>query len=93
MGKHLHIDPFAGIAGDMFLGACIDLGVPLQAIEEALEPLPIPRPFSITVAETHRHGIRGLDHKGTPPPPGPPASRRAQHQHHHDHDHDHSHDH
>ncbi len=63
MPRHLHIDAFAGIAGDMFLAACIDLGAPLEAIDRALRPLPIALPWQITIAQTFRHAIRGLDLK------------------------------
>lgn len=35
----LHFDPVGGMAGDMFLGACLDLGVPLSALEETVAAL------------------------------------------------------
>ncbi|MBI1373541.1 MAG: DUF111 family protein [Phycisphaera sp.] len=94
-GKHLHIDPFAGIAGDMFLGACIDLGVDLKALDAALAPLPVKLPYRITVGETYRHAIRGVDLKvvvgksdlGTRNAEVGDAAHHS-----HDHDHGHSHD-
>ena len=60
MPRHLHIDAPAGIAGDMFLGACIDLGVPMSMLEEALRPLPIQPPYLLAADETYRHGIRAI---------------------------------
>jgi uncharacterized protein (TIGR00299 family) protein len=60
---HLHIDPFAGIAGDMFLGALIDLGAPLDAIDAALEPLGIEPAYQLTAEPTLRQGIKGTDFK------------------------------
>ncbi len=76
---HLHIDPFAGIAGDMCLGSLIDLGAPLDAIVHALAPLNIHPTPRLQTAETTRHGIRGLD--------------LTVHTDHHDHDHGHGHHH
>lgn len=35
----LHLDPFSGLAGDMFLGACVDLGMPLEVLADATESL------------------------------------------------------
>lgn len=35
----LHLDPVGGMAGDMFLGACLDLGAPLAVVEEAVAAL------------------------------------------------------
>lgn len=38
-GLHLHLDPFAGIAGDMFCGALIELGADREAMERGLRGL------------------------------------------------------
>ncbi len=74
MPVHLHIDPFSGIAGDMFLGAAIDLGVDTAAIEQALAPLPVADRFSLHVERVQRHGIGAVDLK---------VNTRDEHHHHH----------
>ena len=94
MGQHLHIDPFSGIAGDMFLGACVDLGVDLDAIRQALAKLPVERPYEITTQRVQRHGIGAVDLKVTlldQPHTGetPPADVLGHHKHDHSHDHKH----
>ncbi|MHC4957941.1 MAG: nickel pincer cofactor biosynthesis protein LarC [Planctomycetota bacterium] len=68
------IDPFAGIAGDMFLGALIGAGAPLERVREGLSRLDLQgyeigcedvlragvaaKKFSVRHAEDHHH--RGL---------------------------------
>jgi pyridinium-3,5-bisthiocarboxylic acid mononucleotide nickel chelatase len=39
MSTHLHIDGFSGLSGDMFLGALVDLGVPVRTLETGLNAL------------------------------------------------------
>ena len=41
MTRHLHIDAFSGVSGDMFLGALVDTGVPLKVLEKGLKTLGI----------------------------------------------------
>jgi len=83
MTTHLHIDAPDGIAGDMFLGAAVDLGVPVDAIDAALRPLNIQPDWTITTERVTRHGITGINLRVP-----------TEHHHHHDdHDHDHHHHH
>jgi hypothetical protein len=94
MGQHLHIDPFSGIAGDMFLGACVDLGVDLDAIRLALAKLPVERPYEITSQRVQRHGIGAVDLKVRLLDKQPAVSDVVgHHKHGHDHDHGHTHSH
>ncbi|MCE9591071.1 MAG: LarC family nickel insertion protein [Planctomycetes bacterium] len=69
MGLHLHIDPFSGIAGDMFIGALLDLGVELGDLRKALAPLPVGSAYRLTADRVLRRGIGGVDfkvHVGSP---------------------------
>ena len=86
MTRHLHIDAFSGIAGDMFLGALIDLGAELSAIERALSKLPVEQAFTLTADRVQRHGIGAVDFKVR-------LGDEHSHTHHHHHCHDdHHHD-
>ncbi len=57
--KILYFDCFAGISGDMTVGALLDLGVPLAVLQEQVAGLPIPRSsYSLHMEKTSRKGIR-----------------------------------
>ena len=91
-----YLDCFAGISGDMFLGALIDSGVPVEVLQEAVEALSLNA--SLQIRKVDRSGIAAtkvqvLEH-------GKPAEEvaiaRAQHTHNHPHPEDersHSHTH
>lgn len=91
--KILHIDPFAGISGDMTVSALRDLGVTEEVFQNALAALPVPLP-SCRFVRGERGGISGWRfrveghdcEKGHPP-------GHHHHEHDHSHTHDHSHDH
>jgi uncharacterized protein (TIGR00299 family) protein len=97
MSRILYVDCFAGAAGDMFLGALLDVGVPLQAVMGEVEKLRVPG-VGIRVEREARHSIVGvrvhveiggravLEGEGI-------RARRERRAHHHDHDHDYDHDH
>lgn len=53
---HAHFDCFAGISGDMTLGAFIDLGVPVGWLTEQLGRLPLAG-FHINIGRVFRQGI------------------------------------
>jgi len=54
----IYVDAFSGASGDMILGALLDLGVPLVAIEEPLKKLPMGQ-WGFKVARESRHHIHG----------------------------------
>lgn len=84
MGQHLHIDPFSGIAGDMFLGALVDLGAGIPAITAAFDPLPVSGRFEIRVQRVQRSGIGAADLTVTEhPAEAPDRPTDAGHHHHH----------
>jgi len=51
-----YFDCFSGISGDMTLGACVDLGVPVQWLADELHKLPLAG-FELSAAEVRVHGI------------------------------------
>jgi uncharacterized protein (TIGR00299 family) protein len=82
MSKHLHIDPFSGIAGDMLIGALLDAGLKLDELQQALAGLPIKPGYTLTADHTMRCGIGGTDFKV-----------HVQHDHSHEHNDGHGHHH
>ncbi|HZH02671.1 MAG TPA: nickel pincer cofactor biosynthesis protein LarC [Myxococcaceae bacterium] len=76
--KVLYLEPIGGIAGDMFLAAALDLGVPLEAIERPLRSLGLPG-WRFERSRAERHAIVGTH-----------LNVEIEHAHHgHDHDHHH----
>ena len=59
MRRVLYIDCFAGAAGDMFLGALLDLGVPAAVIAEEVGKLGLGN-VDLRVERESRHGIVGV---------------------------------
>lgn len=90
MADHYHLDCSSGIAGDMFLGACLDLGMPLDVLQETVARLRLPN-VSVESRKASRGGFVGtrfrvlLDGK---PLEGPDPE---EHHHHHDHHHHYGH--
>ena len=58
--KLLYLDCFSGIAGDMTLGALIDLGVDAESLVSALKTLPLSN-WSLEHRVERRMGLRGID--------------------------------
>lgn len=51
-----YLDMFSGVSGDMLLGACLDAGVPLSELEEAIESLGLAG-VRLVAERVRRHGI------------------------------------
>ncbi len=61
-GLHLHVDCASGAAGDMMLGALIDLGVPVDVIGAALDAIGAGR-HRLQITRVMKHGIASVDLK------------------------------
>lgn len=91
-----YLDAFSGISGDMTVGALLDLGVPLDAVRDAIATLAVPgidlaseRVFRHGIAATKFH-VRVDGRHPDPPEPETPADHHhhggapdAPHDHHH----------
>lgn len=91
--KTLYLDCFSGISGDMFIGAMLDLGVPLEHLQAELSKLNL-HGYHLHAARGEKSLISGIkfdvhdDHSHNH------ASNPSHHHHHHDDEHtDHPHSH
>ncbi len=95
-GGRLHFDCFSGLAGDMFLGACLDLGLPFEALEDAVARLGL-EGVTVERREAERGGIRGIRFRvlieGRPLEGPDPDEATDQPVGHHSHDEPHHHSH
>ncbi|MEA3332208.1 MAG: nickel pincer cofactor biosynthesis protein LarC [Pseudomonadota bacterium] len=53
----LFVDALGGLSGDMFLGAFLDLGLPVEFLRKNLEKVGLGRFFSLETTSVERHGI------------------------------------
>jgi uncharacterized protein (TIGR00299 family) protein len=53
-----YVDCFSGISGDMFLGALVDAGLPVEELRAALAALPV-EGYQITAEPVTRQGLHG----------------------------------
>jgi len=56
--KLLYIDPFSGVSGDMFLGALLSLGLPVEILVESVDKV-IPGEVRFEVSDVTRGGLAG----------------------------------
>ena len=60
MKNVLYFDPFNGVAGDMILGALVDMGLPLGYLKDELKKLPLEE-YEITANSVERKGLSGTN--------------------------------
>lgn len=93
-----HLDCSSGIAGDMFLGACLDLGMPLEVLSDVVARLGLPG-VSVESRKASRGGFVGTRFRvleNGRPLEGPDPEEHGHHHHHgqeHGHHHGHGHGH
>jgi hypothetical protein len=91
-----HLDCSSGIAGDMFLGACLDLGMPVEVLADVVARLGLPG-ISVEARKASRGGFAGTRFRvladGRPIEGPDPEEVAHPHDHGHQHPHDHGHDH
>lgn len=61
MGRVLYFDAFNGVAGDMVVGALLDLGLPLAHLQEQLDLLDLEASYRLRSAPADRQGLQGVD--------------------------------
>jgi len=92
-----HLDCSSGIAGDMFLGACLDLGMPVELLSDVVARLGLAG-IAVESRKASRGGFVGTRFRvfqdGKPiEGPDPEEHSHDDHHHHHEHSHDHGHHH
>ena len=55
----LHIDCPTGLAGDMLLAGLLDLGVPMDVVEQPLHQLGLSALVRLDIREDRSEGLRG----------------------------------
>jgi uncharacterized protein (TIGR00299 family) protein len=93
---HYHLDCSSGLAGDMFLGACLDLGMPLDVLTETVARLHLSG-VSVESRKAMRGGFAGTRFRvlvnGSPVEGPDPEEAQEHHEHEHEHGHGHEHGH
>ncbi|TYZ28326.1 nickel pincer cofactor biosynthesis protein LarC [Selenomonas caprae] len=87
--RAIYLDCFAGISGNMFLGALLQAGVPVAVLEKELAKLPLQDEFQLEVSSVVKNGIHAefVEVKLRQAQPG--HHQEHHHGHHHAHQHVH----
>jgi uncharacterized protein (TIGR00299 family) protein len=82
--KIAYFDCFSGASGNMILGALVDAGLPLDALERELCKLPVPA-FALHAQRVDKRGLAALFlDVDVPGEDGRPSSGHREHDHHHE---------
>ncbi len=58
--KAMYLDCFAGISGNMMLGAFLQAGVPIEYLQAELDKVPLPDAYELRVSQVSKNGISAL---------------------------------
>ena len=58
--KAMYLDCFAGISGNMMLGAFLQGGVPIEVLKEELSKLPLPDAYELRMSNVSKNGISAV---------------------------------
>ena len=59
--KIAYADCFSGISGDMFLAALLDVGLPLEVLQDGITKLNLPEKVELRLSETHKGALRAAN--------------------------------
>jgi uncharacterized protein (TIGR00299 family) protein len=90
MKRILYLDAFAGVSGDMFVGALLDLGVDIEAVRRDVASLNL-EGFAIRATKVARQGLVGTKFDILDPATGRNVDELPAHDHGHHNDHGHHH--
>ena len=79
--KAIYLDCVSGISGNMFLGACLQAGVPAYYLEQELKKISLEDFYEVQISEVNKNGISAV------------YVNVEVEDHHHEHNHNHSHEH
>jgi uncharacterized protein (TIGR00299 family) protein len=91
VAKTAYFDCFSGVAGDMVLGALLDIGLPIADLRRALGSLAL-NVDAVTTERVLRAGVSATKFRFHEPRQAHEHVHDHGHHHHHDHDHDQQHD-
>ena len=59
--KAMYLDCFAGISGNMMLGAFLQGGVPIEYLKAELGKVPLPDAYELRTSQVSKNGISSVD--------------------------------
>lgn len=81
--KAIYLDCFAGISGNMLLGAFLQGGVPIEYLRAELGKVPLPDAYELRMSQVSKNGISSVYVEVLPEEHHPEKNPTGHHHHHH----------